>query len=334
MTGANPHETLAALLNGHVISRLVSIAAELGVADALKDGPAGYERVAECVGANPDSLYRAMRTLAGAGVFREVEKGVFELTPVGGLLVSDAPESQRSLATLMWAPWWRQGSDEALHSVLTGETGFDRVHGSGLFEYLRANPEAAGLFGRAMTSFTRKETEAIMKARDFSSASLVVDVGGGFGGLLSSILSANEGVRGLLYDLPYVIERAKGMLAQEGFSGRMDFREGDFFKSIPGGGDIFILKSVLHDWNDEKAGAILANCRKAMADGARLLVIERVVPEGDSPSPAKIMDIAMLVNLGGRERTLNEYSALLESAGFKMMDCIPTASPMSIIEAE
>ncbi len=329
-----PDAALAVLLNGHVVSRLLYAAAKLGLADVLKDGPVDHERVAEAVGAEPGAVYRVMRTLAGAGVFTEVEKGVFGLTPVGEILRSDVTNSQRALVILMWEPWWRRGWDEMLHSVVTGETAFDRVHGCGLFEYLRKDTEAAKLFGMAMTSFTAKETDAILAAYDFSRVSRIMDLGGGHGLLLSSILKAYKAVRGAVLDLPYVVEQAKAAARPGIDRARCEFMAGDFFERVPPGADCYMLKSVLHDWEDDKARVILKNCRKAMAEGGRLLVIERVMPEGDGPSQAKIMDMVMLVNLGGRERTEGEYVSLLNSSGFNAVRCIPTASPMSIIEAQ
>ncbi len=321
------------MMNSHAVSRLIYVVAKLGIPDAMDDGAIGSERLAETVGAHPQSLYRVMRTLAGFGLFSEKQKGHFELTPLGRLLRTDAPDSQRALAILMWEPWWRQGWDGLLSSVTTGVTAFDQAHGTDLFDYLKSHPDAADLFNRAMISITKKEINSILSAYDFSDLSPIIDVGGGYGGLIAALLRTYPRMTGIVYDLPHLADTAKRMIEKEGVRDRCTLVAGNFFTSIPSGGDAYILKSVIHDWEDEKALIILKNCRAAMPDKSRLLVIERMIPSGDVPSPAKIMDMVMMVNLGGRERTEEEYGCLLKSSGFRTRRTIPTAIGMNILEA-
>ncbi len=328
-----PEAALYQMMNSHVISRLIYVVAKLGVPDALKNQVMSSEELSETVKAHPASLYRVMRTLAAHGLFTENPKGHFEITATGRLLTTDEPNSQRDLAILMWEPWWRAGWDGLLESITTGVTAFDRAHGIGLFEYLKRRPEAADLFNRAMISITKKEINAIISSYDFSGVSTVVDVGGGYGGLMAALLKRHPWMTGILYDLPHVGDTVRSIMKKEGVHDRCTAAEGDFFSSVPSGGDAYILKSVIHDWEDEESLVILKNCKAAMTDKGRLLLIERTVPPGDIPSPGKIMDIVMLVNLGGRERTEEEYRDLLRSSGFTQVRTIPTASGMNIIEA-
>jgi len=328
----SPAETLRRLINSQVISRLIYVVAKLGIADLLRNGPMSCEQLAESANAHPSSLYRVLRTLASVGVFSETEIGTFEQTQVSKLLESDISGSQRAVAMLVWEPWWRQGWDELLYSVETGKIGFDRVHGMGLFEYLSRKADASDLFNKAMASFTEQEIDAILSSYDFSSFTKIIDIGGGNGALMCAILKSCPDVNGILFDLPNTIEMARKLIKEKSEEKRCELVAGDFFKSVPVGGDLYILKSVIHDWDNERALDILKNCHKAMAGDGRLLLIERVIPSGNIPSLSKIMDIVMMVNLGGLERTADEYEALLNSSGFKLAGIIPTGSAMSIIE--
>jgi O-methyltransferase len=321
------------LLNSQVVSRLIYVVAKLGVPDAMTDGVMTSDQLAVAVNADPGALYRVMRTLAGYGLFAEKPKGYFELTELGGLLRSDHPDSQRAFAILAWEPWMRAGWDGILTTVKTGTTAFKRVHGMEFFEYLNQDSDAADLFNRAMTSLTRKEIDSILSAYDFSRFSKVADVGGGHGGLLAAILKKHRSVAGILFDLPRVLEGARNLLEKEAVLGRCTLAAGDFFSSITPGVDAYILKSVIHDWNDEEAVRILRNCRLAVPDTGRILVIERLIEEEAAPSPARLMDIVMLVNVSGKERTRDEYGSLFAESGFRLQRTIPTSSEMNIIEA-
>ncbi|MEW5950134.1 MAG: methyltransferase [Thermodesulfobacteriota bacterium] len=328
----SPENTLRQLISSQVISRLIYVVAKLGIADLLKDGPRHYERLAELSQADSHSLYRVLRTLAGAGVFSETEPGIFEQTPVSQFLQADVPGSQHAVATLVWEPWWRRGWDELLYSVKTGKVAFNHVHGMDLFEVLSRDSEAAALFNKAMHSFSEQEIDSILSAYDFSSFKKIVDIGGGHGGFISAVLKAYPQIKGILFDLSHAVTTVGKPIEGNTIADRCELVAGDFFKSIPIGGDLYTLKSVIHDWNDERALEILKNCYKAMADSGRLILIERVIPSGNTPSPGKIMDIVMMVNLGGLERTVAEYQGLIEKAGFELIGIIPTTSAMSIIE--
>jgi len=328
----NPADNLKQLINSQVVSRLIYVVAKLGIADLLKDGPMSCEQLAESTNVNSGSLYRILRTLASVGLFSEIEPGGFGQTQMSKLLESDIAGSQRAVAMLVWEPWWRQGWDELLYSVETGKVGFDRVHGMGLFEYLSCNTDASNLFNKAMDSFTGQEIESILSSYDFSNFTKIVDIGGGNGAFMCAVLKSCPDVNGILFDLPNTIETARKLIKEKAEEKRCDLVAGDFFKSMPVGGDLYTLKSVIHDWDNERAKDILRNCHKAMAGDGRLLLIERVIPSGDVPSPGKIMDIVMMVNLGGLERTANEYEALLNDSGFRLTGIIPTGSAMCIIE--
>ena len=325
-------EFLYGLLNSHVMSRLIYAVAKTGIPDLLKDNQMDYKELAERANVHPHSLYRVMRTLSSVNVFSEMEEGVFRLSDIGQLLRTDIPESQHALAVLMWEPWWRQGWDELLYSLQTGKVAFDHIHGRGLFEYLKQNSEAAELFNKAMTSFTVQEINAILDTYDFSGVKKVVDIGGGRGKLLASLLEKYPSMNGILLDLPMALDSAKRLIDQEDLSERCELVPGDFFTPFSLSGDVYILKSVIHNWNDEQAISILKNCQGSMNKESRLLIIERIIPPGNEPSPAKIMDIVTLVNLGGQERTLSEYEELLRSSGFKLNRVVSTNSAMSIIE--
>lgn len=328
----NPEDTLRQLINSQVISRLIYVVAKLGIADFIKNGPMSCEQLAESANTNPNSLYRVLRTLASVGVFSETETGIFEQTQMSKLLESDIAGSQRAVAMLVWKPWWRQGWDELLYSVETGKVGFDRVHGMGLFEYLSRNADASDLSNKAMASFTGQEIDSILSAYDFNNFAKIIDIGGGNGALICAVLKRYPQIKGTLFDLPFAVKKARELLKDKLDANNYDLIEGDFFESVPVGGNLYILKSVIHDWDNEHAITILKNCHRAMNGNGRLLVIERVIPSGNVPSPGKIMDIVMMVNLGGHERTASEYKTLLNDSGFKLNGIIPTGSAMNIIE--
>lgn len=321
------------MLNGLLITQLIYVAATLGIADLLKDGPKSSDELARLVEAHPRALYRVLRALASIGIFAENEKGRFELTPLAALLQEGVPGSLRSYAMMRGETWYWQPFGELLHSVKTGQTAFAHVHGMGHFDYFDQNAEAAVLFNEAMTNLTKPHTAAVVAAYDFSAITRIVDVGGGRGALLATILKVYPHTRGALFDLPAVIEDARDSSEMEDLADRCDFISGDFFGSVPGGADAYILKSVIHDWDDDRAVAILRNCRNAMTSEAKLLLVEREVASGNEPSPAKLVDITMLTIAGGLERTAVEYEALLNEAGLELTKIIPTPHKMIIIEA-
>lgn len=328
----NPAAACMGLITGFWVSAAVYATAKLSIADYLKDGPVSAEALAEKTDTDPASLYRLLRALAGVGVFSETGPRSFALTPVGNHLRSDVPGSLRAFAILGHEIGWMSWSGLG-YTLKTGKTAFEHVHGKEYYAYLKENPEHAELFGEAMTGFVSMNGMAVAKAYDFKKLSSVVDVGGGQGALMSAILKASPSVKGVVFDLPEAAEGARMKLEREGLSGRCDFMPGDFFASVPSGAGAYILASVLHNWDDEKGLAILRNCRKAMTENAVLLVVEMVIPQGDAPFFGKLLDLNMMVNLGGRERTEAEYNELLSGAGFKLARVIPTFTPSSLIEA-
>lgn len=329
---ASPAVVLGNLIMGFRTTQLLHVAAKLGIADLLSQGPRHSHDLAQEVGAEPQALYRVLRALASLAIFAEREDGRFELTPLAQLLQSHGPGSLRDLAVLYGEEWVWHTYGALWHTVHTGEPAFDHVHGMGIFGYLAQHPQAAAVFHQAMTAFSGQELDAILAAYEFAQVGHVVDVGGGEGTLLVALLSAYPTLRGTLFDLPPAIERAEAYFAEQALRGRCSLVAGDFFKSIPAGGDLYILKRVIHDWRDEQSITILKQCRTAMSTGSRLLIMERVVAPGNLPSEAKLFDINMMVSAGGQERTAVEFAALLQAAGFQLTRIIPTTCPLGIVE--
>jgi len=333
---ATPAATLLHLMTGYRAMQALYVAARLGIADLLKDGARGSEELARATGADARALHRLLRALASLGVFGEDADGRFAPSELGALLRSDVPGSLRAAAIFFgdernWHAW---GKLE--RSVMSGEP-VRGPRGTQVFlEESARDPEGAALFNAAMTSLTSAFDAAVTAAYDFSRLGTLVDVGGGQGALISSILAANPALRGILFDIPPVIENARGRIAEAGLAGRCELVAGDFFASVPAGGDAYVLKWVIHDWDDEHSVAILGSCRRAMARDGRLLLVERVVPERVDQSADTqgivLGDLNMLLWTGGRERTAAEYRALLASAGFTLARIVPTATQLSIIE--
>ena len=318
---------------GHFRTQAIAVAATLGIADWLADGPKSAETLASLAGADPDALRRLLRALTSVGVFGETDDGRFEMTPLGATLKSDHPASLRPLLILLGQPFHWGSWTHLLQSVKTGGSAFEHVHGQRFFDYLGAHPDAERIYGEWRTRQTEMQIPAIVDAYDFSRFRSVVDVGGGHGRLLSAILKANPQMRGTLFDRSEVIEAAHE-LERTGVAGRAEKVGGDFFEGLPKGHDLYVLKTVVHHWNDELAVAILAKCREAMADLARLVLIESVVPGPNQAHASKLQDLNMLVlSHGGRERTAGDYRTLVERAGLTFMTIVPTRSPLSLIEA-
>lgn len=323
---------LRQLIMGFRTTQLIFVAAKLGLADHLQHGAQTPQRLAQAVAADPQALYRLLRALASLGIFTELPDGAFALTPLAEYLRSDVALSVRSLAVLYGEEWLWRAYGQMLHSVRTGQPAFEQVHGEPLFDYLSGRTEAAAQFDEAMSGYSAQEADAILAAYDFSTVTRLVDVGGGHGTLQAALLHTYPHLSGIVFDRAPVIAGARRLLDEAGVGGRSDCVAGDFFTAVPEGGDAYLLKSVLHDWDDADASRILRVCRQAMAEPARLLVIERVVPEGNTSAEAKLFDINMLVVLGGRERTEREYRALFGAGGFRLTRVIPTQSPLSVIE--
>ena len=327
-----PRPALLQMVTGFWISQAIYVAAKLGIADLLKDGPKSTDALAKSTEASPRELFRLLRFLASEGIFAEVENGFFELTPLAAYLQTDTPGSLRSLVIYYgeetYQPW---GS--LLHSIKTGETAFNHVNKSGVFQYLAQRPESAAIFNQAMTEYTVEESTAVIAAYDFSEFEKIVDVGGGQGSFIAAILKANTKPKGVLFDLPQGIEGAEGYLEAAGLIDRCNVIGGDFFESIPGGGDAYIFKNIIVNWDDERTVAILKNCHSAMADNGKLLIVEvSVASSRNVPSFSKLFDLHMMVMTGGRGRTEEEFQTLFSATGFKLTNIISTESQVSIIE--
>ena len=318
------------VFGGAWITQGISVAAELGIADLLAQGPQTAEALATQTSTHSGALYRVLRALAGIGVFAEDDAGRFSLTPLGELLRRDSPFSQRSIAIMMGAEF-HAAWGELLHSVRTGEPGFNKRFGASFFAYMQEHPDRHDIYDSAMTGVHGGETEPVIDAYDFSAFRTVVDVGGGNGLALAAILKRHPAVKGVLFDLPAVADRARSTLSATDVHDRLRIEGGDFFSGVPAGANAYVLRHIIHDWEDRDAIAILNECRKVMAPGGRVLIVEMVIPPAGEPGFGRWLDLMMLL-VAGRERTKEEYSRLLSEAGLTMSRVIPTASDVSIIE--
>ncbi|HEV3256213.1 MAG TPA: methyltransferase [Gemmataceae bacterium] len=328
-----PQLVIRQMLTGYWMAQGVYVVAKLGIADLVKDGPKNADELAKATGVNARSLYRLLRALASVGVFAEDAGGRFRLTPPAACLLSDAPGSQRAAALMMGEEHFRCWTD-LLYSIETGETAFEHVYGEPVFTYLATHPHAAKVFDEAMTSIHGAETGAMLAVYDFSPVRTLVDVGGGNGTLLTTVLRKYPSMRGILFDRPDVIERARANLKAAGLEERCQAVAGSFFESVPPGGDAYLLRHIVHDWDDGECQTILRNCRKVMPQTGRLLVIESVIPPGNEPCFGKLLDVNMLVIPGGMERTEPEYRDLFAKAGFTLSRVVPTDREVSVVEGQ
>jgi hypothetical protein len=324
---------LGRLVTGGQLAQAISVAAMLGIADLLAGGPRTSDDLAKATETHPGALYRLLRALASAEVLAEEDGRLFALTALGEGLRSDAPEPLGAWAAYLGQPYYLQAWMNLVHSVRTGESAFPAVHGMGAWEYRNEHPEEGEYFDRAMTDLSRSANRGVLEAHDFARYGTIVDVGGGHGALLAAVLARHPGVQGVLFDQPQVLAGAAPILEEAGVADRCRIAGGSFFDAIPDGGDAYMLKSILHDWDDAEATAILRNCRRAMPEGGSLLVIERDLGPANEGLNAKLSDLNMLVMLGGRERTVDEYSALFEAAGFRLVEAVPTKGWLRVLEA-
>ena len=332
MAAPNPAAELMRLANGFQISQAIHVAAALGLADLLKEGARASDDLAAATKSNPLSLYRLLRALAAVGVLHEDGERRFSLTTVGEQLRSDSAESVAPWAALIGRPYFWQSWGDLLNSVRTGENAFRHLHGTDVWAYRGERPEESLIFDRAMTGLSHGIGEAVVAAYDFAAMGSVVDVGGGQGALLASILRAHGKLRGILFDQPHVIAQAEPVLKKAGVRDRCEILGGNFFDKVPAGADAYLLKAILHDWEDAESVAILKVCRRAMTPAARLLILERrVAPPNEGPE-SKFSDLNMLVMPGGQERTRGEFAALFAAAGFRLSQVVPTSSRISVIE--
>ena len=319
-------------ITGYWVSQAIYAAAKLGVADRLQAGPRPVAQIAAEAGVVTEALYRLMRALASVGIFSEVEPGHFASTPLAEQLRVDHPESLRAVAILCGDLQYQAWGD-LLHSIRTGGCAYEHQTGMPFFDRLQQEPEAARTFGAAMTSFLQSIPRSVIEVYDFSRFRRVVDVGGARGTLIAAVLRANPSLEGVLFDLPHVVADARAAIEAANLSHRCALTGGDFFEGVPSGGDLYLLSTIIHDWDDERSVRILENCRKAMSPGARLLLIEMVIEPGNEPFFGKWLDLHMLVMHGGQDRTREEYERLLERAGFRLQQVIPTSFLRSVIEA-
>jgi hypothetical protein len=324
-------QLLRQLVAGYWHSQCVYVAAKLGIADLLKDGPLSLEDLARQTKAHPHSLYRLLRGLASLGVFAEEDERRFTLTPAAALLQDDVPGSQRAMAIMMGEEHYKSWG-ELFYSVQTGKPSFEKIFGKPVFEFLSERPEQAAIFDRAMVGVHGRETCAVLDAYDFSAFSSIADIGGGNGSTLCGILQRHPRLHGTLFDLPGVIGRAHQNVEKAGLSDRLHLVTGDFFESVPSGAETYFLRHIIHDWDDEKALWILENVRRAMGEEGRVLVVESVIPPGNDPCFGKLLDLTMLVIPGGQERTEDEYRTLFGKAGFRLSRIVPTQAEVSVIE--
>lgn len=329
-----PQALMMQMTMGFIVSQAISVAAKLYLADHLADGAKTLSELAEKTNTHEASLYRLLRALTSVGVFRKNSDGVYENSPLSEVLRSDDPHSLRAAAHMICDREHWNAHGNLLHSVKTGETAFDHTFGMPVFPYFAENPEVAEIFDNAMTSFSAPMAQAVAAVYDFSDAETIADIGGGHGLLLATALRNAPRAKGILFDQPQVVEGAGKVLEGEGVAERVETVGGDFFEAIPVEADLYLMKFIIHDWNDEQSVRILSNLARSAKPGAKLLLIETVVEEDDAaPSMSKVMDLNMLAMTGGKERTEKEYAELFEKTGFRLTRVIATASPMQIVEA-
>lgn len=335
---APPAMRLIQMLAGYQVTQVVGTVARLGLADQLAAGARSSAELTEATGADPDALARLLRAAATVGLIAEVEPDLFVLTPVGACLAPDAqPASLRDFAIMMASPgqWLPYG--RLFDAVMTGRSTTSTALGMGFWEYYQENPEEDATFAGAMGGLSASISTEIAACYDASRFARIVDVGGSQGVLLAGLLAAAPQATGVLFDRPEVIAEARPVITSRGLAGRVELVGGDFFTEVAPGGDLYVLKSVLHDWDDAHALQILINCHRAAQPGSTLLVVEGVLPTGPQPSPLHLLDLHMLVQVDGRERTREQHQALLEAAGYRLERVIPPRSgaypPWSLLEA-
>jgi len=335
-------EPQAALLQaayGAQTVQMLYVAAKLGLADFMRDGPRSAAELAATTETDAPSLRRVLRLLASVGVFEEREGGDFALTPMGELLRSDVPGSMRASVTLFTGPGIQDSWKELEFCVRTGLPALQKEHpGANPFDEMAKDPAAAANFDKAMATFAPATAAAVAAAYDFSGFSRVTDVGGGNGAILIGLLRANPKLRGLVFDQPHVAERARAHIAEQGFADRCDAAGGSFFEKVPSGSDAILLKHVIHDWNDGQATAILRCVRAALPPRGKLLIVEGLYPARVDQSlesrGAAANDVNMLVSTGGRQRSEAEFRDLYAASGFRLTRIVPTPARVSVIEGE
>jgi hypothetical protein len=319
---------------GHFVASALQVVVRLGVPARIADGALTAAELAAATGVQEDALYRVLRALASVGLFEETAPRRFRLTEAGHALRPDMPGNMHDMALWMTSPFHFKVYADMMHSVRTGQPAAEKVTGMPVFEYFPRDPELSEIFNNAMTTFSNQVIPAALEAYDFGGIDLLVDVAGGHGAVLTAILRKHPTMRGVLFDLDHVIAGARQRIADAGLSDRIRTEAGNFFTQVTPGADAYIMKHIIHDWDDDRALRILENIRTAMgAKRGRVILLESVIPPGNAPDLGKIIDLEMLLMPGGKERTADEFEKLFAQAGFQLTKIVPTRSPLSVVEA-
>jgi hypothetical protein len=333
-TAPDPAMHVFQLATGYVISTALQLAVQVGVADHLAAGPRTARQLAAATGTHEDALYRVLRALASVGVFDEVEPRRFALTPAADILRKDAPRSIHDVVLFIADPLHMRVYADAIESLRTGKPAAEKTLGKPVFEWFAEHPEYSSTFNNAMTNMSAAIVPAVLEAYDFGDIGLLVDVAGGHGQVLRSILRKYPAMRGILMDLDHVLAGAKPYIEADGVADRCQTVAGDFFRAVPPGGDAYVMKHIIHDWDDERAAQILRSIHTAMGSKqGKVILLEGVLAPGNEPGLGKIMDLEMLLLPGGRERSAEEFRGLFDRAGFDLVRIVPTTSPVCVIEA-
>jgi len=330
-----PEGQIMQLVSGAFVAQAVWVAAKLKIADLVADGAKTTAELAAKTETDESSLYRLLRSLASLGVFTETGDRTFANTPTSETLRADSPTSLRPMVLMIADPEHNRVVSDLEYSVRTGKPAWEHVHGVPVFEYFyETNKELGDIFNQAMTAGSHLQIKAVLEAYDFSGIGTLADIAGGHGHVLGGILKEYPSMKGILFDLGVVLAGAPEMLASYGVTDRVEMVEGDFFSGIPVTADAYLMKHIIHDWDDEKCEKILGNIRRSMPDTGRVLIVDSVIPPGNDPHPGKMLDLEMLIAPGGLERTEAQFKTLLNNSGFELTRIIPTSSPVSIVEAK
>src|SRR5262245_5341394 len=333
-TAPDPVQHVMQIATGYVVSTALQLAVQVGVADHLADGPRTAQELAAATGTNEDALCRVLRLLASVGIFTEVQPKTFALTPPADVLRKDAPHSIHDTVVFIADPLHLRVYADGIESLRTGKPAVEKTFGMSAFEYFKTHPEYSAVFNNAMTNFSAAIVPAVLEAYDFSGIGTLVDVAGGHGQVLTSIVRKYPAMRGILMDLDHVIAGAKPKIDASGVGDRVQTATGDFFKAVPAGGDAYIMKHIIHDWDDDRAVQILRSIHTAFGSKpGKVLLLESVLPSNNEPGIGRVLDVEMMFMPGGRERTADEYAALFDRAGFQLTQVVPTKSPISVVEA-
>ena len=333
MNNERPADVMLEFTTAYIVSRCIHVIAELSIADHMQPGSNDVESLATKCGVQPEPLRRVLRLLASHGIFREGDPGYFSHTPLSETLKADHPRSMRGWASMTGGPIFSAFSG-LLSSLQTGAPAFAAVHGAPPYQYFATHPKDRGAFAEAMGDWNRQLASSLLSVRDFSTAKLLVDVGGSYGHLLGHVLSAYAGAKGIVYDLPDIAKGGRDRIQALGLADRCEVVGGDFFNEVPSGGDIYLMSWILHNWSDADCVRILRNCRKAIGKGGRLLTIDHVIQVGNAPDFGRTSDLAMLVAFGGQERTEPELREVLREGGFRLLSVTPLEVPVSVLESE